>query len=71
MVQSEVAGLNSQILGLDIEQHLVMVTRKNIAICDQYESLTDYAERIMKVYARLKENDLVINKHKKSRQLTG
>ena len=65
MVQSEVAELNSQILGLDIEQHLVMVTRKNIAICDQYESLTDYAERIMKVYARLKENDLVINEHKK------
>ncbi|WP_037029168.1 Na/Pi cotransporter family protein [Psychrilyobacter atlanticus] len=65
MVQSEVAELNSQILGLDIEQHLVMVTRKNIAICDQYESLTDYAERIMKVYARLKENDLTINEHKK------
>jgi len=65
MVQSEVAELNSQILGLDIEQHLVMVTRKNIAICDQYESLTDYTERIMKVYARLKANDLVINKHKK------
>jgi len=65
MVQSEVAELNSQILGLDIEQNLVMVTRKNIAICDQYESLTDYAERIMKVYARLKENDLTINEHKK------
>lgn len=65
MVQSEVAELNSQILGLDIEQHSIMDTRKNIAICDQYESLTDYAERIVKVYARLKENDLIINQHKK------
>ena len=65
MIQSEIADLNTQILGLDIEQHLIMVTRKNIAICDQYESLTDYTERIMKVYSRLKENDLVINKYKK------
>ncbi|MCK5779398.1 MAG: Na/Pi cotransporter family protein [Psychrilyobacter sp.] len=64
MVQHEIAELNTEILGLDIDQQHIMITRKNIAICDQYESLTDYAERIMKVYSRLYDADLKLNKYK-------
>jgi len=63
-IQQEIAELNTEILGLDIDQVHIMTTRKNIAICDQYESLTDYAERIIKVYSRLYNADLKLNKYK-------
>jgi phosphate:Na+ symporter len=65
MVQGEIATINSELLGLDLEHHQIMTTRKNIAICDQYESLSDYLERIIKIYSRLKNNDLLLSERKK------
>jgi len=65
LVQGEIATINSELLSLDLEHHQIITTRKNIAICDQYESLTDYLERIMKIYSRLKNNDLALSPRKK------
>jgi len=65
-MQDEIATINTKILTKDIEIRNTRRVRRNIAICDQLESLSDYAERAIKVYLRLKENGNELNEYKKN-----
>jgi phosphate:Na+ symporter len=61
IVQGEIASINSKVLTMDLEESIIKKARKNIAIADQYESITDYLERIAFVHKRLHDNDEVLN----------
>ncbi len=56
-IQGEIALMNSKVLALDVEPSTIKKARKNIAISDQYESVTDYLKRIAFIYKRLFEED--------------
>jgi len=57
IVQGEIASINSKVLILDVEPPIIKKARKNIAISDQYESITDYLKRIVFIHERLFENN--------------
>lgn len=53
VVQGEIATINSKVLSLGVEPSIIKKARKNIAISDQYESITDYLKRIALIHKRL------------------
>jgi phosphate:Na+ symporter len=53
IVQGEIASINSKVLALDLDRIIIKKARKNIAISDQYESITDYLKRIALIHKRL------------------
>jgi phosphate:Na+ symporter len=57
IVQGEIALINSKVLALDLEPSIIKKARKNIAISDQYESVTDYLKRIALIHKRLFDKD--------------
>ena len=62
IVQGEIASINSKVLSLDLEAPIIKKARKNIAISDQYESVTDYMKRIVFIHKRLLDNDQKLSK---------
>ncbi|MEI6856624.1 PhoU domain-containing protein, partial [Psychrilyobacter sp.] len=62
IVQGEIASINSKVLSLDLEASIIKKARKNIAISDQYESVTDYMKRIVFIHKRLLDNDQILSK---------
>lgn len=62
IVQGEIASINSKVLTLDLEAPIIKKARKNIAISDQYESVTDYMKRIVFIHKRLLDNDQILSK---------
>ena len=61
IVQGEIASINSKVLALDLERSIIKKARKNIAISDQYESITDYLKRIAFIHKRLFDKDELLN----------
>ena len=61
LVQKEISELNSELLSLDIDLTLIDATGKNHSICDEYESVSDYIERLMKSHLKLNEFELNLN----------
>jgi len=57
VVQGEIASINSKVLTLDLDPAIIKKARKNIAISDQYESITDYLKRIALIHKRLFEKE--------------
>ena len=62
IIQEEIAAINSKVLTLDVEIPIIKSARKNIAISDQYESVTDYMKRISFIHQRLFDNDQRLSK---------
>ncbi|OQY42319.1 MAG: phosphate transporter [Fusobacteriia bacterium 4572_74] len=62
IVQGEIASINSKVLALGLEAPIIKKARKNIAISDQYESVTDYLKRIAFIHQRLFDNDQKLSK---------
>jgi phosphate:Na+ symporter len=63
LIQGEIASINSKVLTLDLEPHIIKKTRKNIAISDQYESVTDYLKRIALIHKRLHDDEQRLNEN--------
>lgn len=53
LVQKEMIEVGSKLLVLDLDRKTIKKVRKYIAIIDQYESITDYLMRIVKVYSKV------------------
>ena len=62
IIQGEIASINSKVLTLDLEPSIIKKARKNIAISDQYESITDYLKRIALIHKRLFEKEESLSK---------
>lgn len=61
IVQDEIASMNSKVLTLGVEPPIIKEARKNIAISDQYESITDYLKRIVFIHKRLFDHNENLN----------
>ncbi len=66
LVQKEISEINSDLLALDMEHALIDDTGKNHSICDEYESVSDYIERLMKSHLKLNELELELNSGQKN-----
>ena len=67
LYQKEITDINYMILSTDISDEMKDDTRKNIEICDEYETISDYGVRIGKVLNRFEESDIVLTDKERAR----
>ena len=61
LYQKEVTNVNFLILNKDLTDSMREETRKNLEVCDEYETISDYLMRIAKSIRKIQDNDIVIN----------
>ena len=61
LYQKEISDVNFLILNKDLTDSMREETRKNLEVCDEYETISDYLMRIGKSIRRIQENDIQIN----------
>ncbi len=61
LYQKEVTDVNFLILNKDLTDSLREETRKNLEVCDEYETISDYLMRIGKSIRKIQDNDIQIN----------
>ena len=61
LFQKEVTDVNFLILNKDLTDSMREETRKNLEICDEYETISDYLVRIGKSIRKIQDNDIQIN----------
>ena len=61
LYQKEVTDVNFLILNKDLTDSMREETRKNLEVCDEYETISDYLMRIAKSIRKIQDNDIVIN----------
>jgi len=66
LIQKEMFGYLKELLKKDMLDTNVDKARNQLALVDEYESLSDYITDIMKLHLKLKENNLTLNAKKKS-----
>lgn len=67
LYQKEITDINYMILTADITDDMKDDTRKNIEICDEYETISDYGVRIGKVLNRFEESEIKLTENEKTR----
>ncbi|WP_177161931.1 Na/Pi cotransporter family protein [uncultured Fusobacterium sp.] len=67
LYQKEITDINYMILTADITDEMKDDTRKNIEICDEYETISDYGVRIGKVLNRFEESEIKLTENEKTR----
>lgn len=67
LYQKEITDINYMILTADISDEMKDDTRKNIEICDEYETISDYGVRIGKVLNRFEESEIKLTENEKTR----
>lgn len=65
LVQKEITDINFALLKEDLEECDVKLTRENIEVADEYETISDYLTRVSKSLHKLEENDIILNGTKK------
>jgi len=65
LVQKEITDINFALLKEDLKENDVRITRENIEVADEYETISDYITRISKSIYKLEENDILLNNTKK------
>lgn len=65
LVQKEITDINFALLKEDLKENDVRLTRENIEVADEYETVSDYITRISKSLHKLEENDILLNTTKK------
>ncbi|WP_163470116.1 Na/Pi cotransporter family protein [Fusobacterium sp. IOR10] len=58
LYQKEITDVNFMILNKDLSNNLIEETRKNLEICDEYETISDYCLRIAKALKKIQDNDI-------------
>jgi phosphate:Na+ symporter len=58
LYQKEITDVNFKILNKDLSDNLIEETRKNLEICDEYETISDYCLRIAKALKKIQDNDI-------------
>ncbi len=66
LIQKEMFGYLKELLKKDMLDSNVDKARNQLALVDEYESLSDYITDIMKLHLKLKGNQLTLNTQKKS-----
>lgn len=61
LYQKEVTDVNFLILNKDLTDSMREETRKNLEVCDEYETISDYLMRIAKSIRKIQDNDIKIN----------
>ncbi len=67
LYQREITNINYAILAEEIDQETLDETRKNIEICDEYETISDYGVRIGKVLNKFADQDIALTEAEKKR----
>ena len=67
LYQKEITDINYMILSTDMSDDMKDDTRKNIEICDEYETISDYAVRIGKVLNKFEESEITLTENEKTR----
>ena len=67
LYQKEITDINYMILTADITDDMKDDTRKNIEICDEYETISDYGVRIGKVLNKFEESEIKLTENEKTR----
>lgn len=67
LYQKEITDINYMILTADITDEMKDDTRKNIEICDEYETISDYGVRIGKVLNKFEESEIKLTENEKTR----
>ncbi|MFK4785308.1 Na/Pi cotransporter family protein [Fusobacterium sp. MFO224] len=58
LYQKEITDVNFMILNKDLSDNLIEETRKNLEICDEYETISDYCLRIAKALKKIQDNEI-------------
>ena len=58
LYQKEVTDVNFMILNKDLSDTLREETRKNLEVCDEYETISDYCLRIAKALKKIEDNNI-------------
>jgi len=58
LYQKEITDVNFMILNKDLSDTLIEETRKNLDVCDEYETISDYCLRIAKALKKIQDNDI-------------
>lgn len=58
LYQKEITDVNFMILKKDLSDVLIEETRKNLEVCDEYETISDYCLRIAKALKKIQDNDI-------------
>lgn len=61
LYEKEIKDVNFLILNKDLTDSMKEETRKNIEVCDEYETISDYLMRIGKSIRKIQDNDIEIN----------
>ena len=61
LYQKEISDVNFLILNKDLTDSMREETRKNLEVCDEYETISDYLMRIGKSIRKIQDNDIEIN----------
>ncbi|MDP0488355.1 MAG: Na/Pi cotransporter family protein [Fusobacterium sp. JB021] len=58
LYQKEITDVNFMILNKDLSDNLIEETRKNLDVCDEYETISDYCLRIAKALKKIQDNEI-------------
>ncbi len=61
LYQKEVTDVNFLILNKDLTDSMREETRKNLEVCDEYETISDYLMRIAKSIRKIQDNDITLS----------
>ncbi len=61
LYQKEISDVNFLILNKDLTDSMREETRKNLEVCDEYETISDYLMRIGKSIRKIQDNNIQIN----------
>ena len=61
LYQKEITDVNFLILNKDLTDSMREETRKNLEVCDEYETISDYLVRIGKSIRKIQDHDIQIN----------
>ena len=61
LYQKEITDVNFLILNKDLTDSMREETRKNLEVCDEYETISDYLMRIGKSIRKIQDHDIQIN----------
>lgn len=67
LYQKEITDINYMILSTDMSDDMKDDTRKNIEICDEYETISDYGVRIGKVLNKFEESEIKLTENERTR----
>lgn len=61
LYQKEITDVNFIILHKGLDANDVTLTRENLIVCDEYETISDYLVRISKIAKKLIDNDIYLD----------